>query len=172
MIFSAHITTQPASGKYPEQIFEAPLSTLNWTWVKFEDEHYNEFYGQFHGNPKCVALSPNNTVCFVLTNEFMYEIDRQNPSSYVVRDFWDCGCTLTNVTFMPNGTPLFSNDYVLFTINESFDYQVEIENPIHVDLITFVGWIDHFLHIDAVPFLSGEPIKLVFDANTMLLSIN
>ena len=85
-------------------------------------------------------------------------------------DFWDCGCTLTNVTFMPNGTPLFSNDYALFTINESFDDPVEIENPLHVDLITFDDWDEHLLHINAVTFLSGEPVKLVLDARTMLVS--
>ena len=170
MITSAQISTQPESGKYAEQIYEAPLSTLNWTWVKFEDEHYNEFYGQFHGSPKSIALSEKNPLCYVLTNEFLYEIDRHNPSNYVVRDFWDCGCTLTNVTFMPNGIPLFSNDYVLFTINNSFEEHVEIENPIQVDLIAFDAWEDHLLHINAETFFSPEPVKLVLDANTMVLS--
>ena len=172
MILSAQIMPQPVSGKYPEQIFEGPLSTQGWTWVKFEDEYYNEFYGQFHGTPNCVALSIKNAACYVLTDAFLYEIDCNNLSNYQVRDFWECNCKLQNVTFLPNGTPLFSDDYELFTINKSFDDKFEIKNPVHVDYIKFDYWEDNLLYINAKTFEDMQPIQLILDANTMRITVN
>ncbi|MCM3317488.1 hypothetical protein M3603_12710 [Rummeliibacillus stabekisii] len=178
MLLSAKITKQPISGKYPEQIFVAPFSTAEWTWVKFEDEDYNEFYGQFQGNPNTVALSPKNKFCYVLTDTFLYEIDSQSPSNYQVHDFWETGRTIRNVTFSPEGKPLFSDYYTIFTITKSIDELVQLENPkllensIPVDNIEFDNWEGHLLHINAETFLEGQPIKLIFDATTMRISEN
>ncbi|MGG0654926.1 hypothetical protein, partial [Rummeliibacillus pycnus] len=172
MIISAQITTQPLAGKYPEQIFKAPLSTQSWTWVKFEDEDYNEFYGQFQGKPSYVALSTKNNFCYVLTDTFLYEIDCETPSNYQVRDFWETGRTIRNVTFSPEGKLLFSGYYTIFTITKSIDELVELENPIPVDYIEFDNWEGHLLHISAQTLIEGQPIKLIFDAATMRFSEN
>ncbi|UQW96963.1 hypothetical protein M2M59_13625 [Rummeliibacillus sp. G93] len=178
MLLSATITKQPISGKYPEQIFVAPFSTAEWTWVKFEDENYNEFYGQFQGKPNTVALSPKNKFCYVLTDTFLYEIDCETLSNYQVLDFCERGLSITNVTFSPDGKPLFSDYYTIFTITKSIDELVQrensklIENSIPVGYIQFNNWEGHLLHINAETFLEGQPIKLIFNATTMRIFEN
>ena len=84
MLITAQLMELPISGTYPEKIYDAPFSTENWTWVKFEDESYDAFYGQFHGNPRTVILSTENLFCYVLTDTFLYEVNRENPSDFQV----------------------------------------------------------------------------------------
>lgn len=167
MIRTAIITEQPPAGKYTEQIFEAPTSTDRWTWVKFEDEDYNEFYGQFRGAPNSVGISHKHSTCYVVTSHYLYVIDCQNPANYTAQDFWDCGYTLKNFTVTPNGDPIFSDDYVIFTIGSSFEHQTILDTPIPVDMIQFQHWDNELLHISCEEFLVGTAVNLVLEADTM-----
>ncbi|TQR20049.1 hypothetical protein [Psychrobacillus vulpis] len=167
MIIHVQITEQPLAGKYPEQIFDAPISVEDWTWVKFEDENYNEFYGQFRGAPYSVAVSSKYATCYVLTGNYLYEIDCNNPTDYIAHDFWDLGHTLRNFTVTPNGDPIFSDDYTIFTIEGTLSQQQEINPPIDLDMIQFKHWDNQLLHISAEEFIIGKPVALILDANTM-----
>ena len=66
MITTAKITDAPISGLYTEKIYDAPISTKNWTWIKFETNEYETFYGQFKGAPLQIALSKQNPYFYVL----------------------------------------------------------------------------------------------------------
>jgi len=169
MITHAQITNQPISGKYPEQIFEAPVFDEDWTWIKFEDENYNEFYGQFPGAPNNVAVSTKYAICYVLTSNYLYEINCKNPSDYIANDFWDLGHTLKNLTVTPKGDPIFSDDYQVFTSEGSFTQQKEIISPIDLDMIQFKHWDNQLLHIHAEEFIVGTTVSLILDASTMTI---
>lgn len=126
MITTAQITRQPLAGLYEEVVFRAPTFAEQWTWVKFEDEMYNELVGQFPGAPVTVALSENNDLFYVLTDSFLFEVSRDDLGKYKCYDFWDTGSTLKNVTFTPNGIAIFSDDYHIFTTNGSFESKQQI----------------------------------------------
>ena len=174
MLLTAQITEPPISGTYPEKIYDAPFSTEDWAWVKFEDENYEAFYGQFRGKPRMVAISTENQFCYVLTDTFLYELNRENPSNFQVRDFDDTFRTIRNVTLSPDGKLILSDYYTIFTLDSPIchlpgqlvDAFVEIENPFNVDYIEFNAWKDHLLYISAQTYYEGEPIKLVFNATT------
>lgn len=172
MITTAQISAAPLSGSYNEKIYDAPISTNNWTWVKLETNEFETFYGQFKGAPLHVALSKQNPHFYVLTDSLLYEISRENSSLYIARDYYDMGGSITNVTLTPSGKLLLSNDYELFQIDtplckidgDLLDSRIEIDNPVHMDTIKFKDWHNNFLHIQANYFASNEPIKLYFDA--------
>lgn len=179
MLITAQLIELPISGTYPEKIYDAPFSTENWTWVKFEDESYDAFYGQFRGNPRTVILSTENLFCYVLTDTFLYEVNRENPSDFQVRDFIDDTFrTIRNVTLSPNGKLILSDYYTIFTINSPIcqlsglleDALIEIENPFNLDDIEFNEWQGNLLHINAQTFIVGEPIKLIYNATTYQFS--
>ena len=174
MITTTQITAPPISGLYVEKVYDAPISTENWTWVKLETNQYETFYGQFKGAPLQVAISLHNRYFYVLTDSLLYEINRENPSLYNARDYYDTGGSITNVTLTPSGELLLSNDYELFKVaaplckieGELSDARIEIENPIHIDNIEFKDWHNEQLHIQANYFATSEPIELYFDAMT------
>jgi len=65
----------------------------------------------------------------VLTSNFLYEINCKNPSDYIANDFWDLGHTFKNFTVTPKGDPIFSDDYKIFTSEESFPQQKKNHYP-------------------------------------------
>lgn len=53
MINQAQIINQPYSGEYDEKIYNlrSKCNSRDWTWVKFTNEDYTEWCGQFQGAP-------------------------------------------------------------------------------------------------------------------------
>lgn len=183
MLLTAEITEPPISGKYPEKIYDATFSTEDWTWIKFEDENYDTFYGQFRGKPRSVAISSENQYCYVLTDTFLYELNRDNPDDFQVKDFIDdVFRTIRNITLSPNGKLILSDYYTIFIINSPIcqisgrleDALIEIENPFSLDEIEFKEWENNLLHISAITFIVGEPINLIYNAtiNVFLEDVN
>lgn len=166
MITQGQMINQPLSGTYKEYVFNASESTNQWTWVKFQDEVYNEMVGQFPGAPNQVALSLKHPVFYVLTDAFLFEIHRDNLTHYTAYDFWELGTTFKNVTFTPEGMPIFSDDYTIFTFKESFETRNELPLPLELDMIQFGEWTGHLLTIDAEVFIEGQPVRLLLDAST------
>lgn len=174
MIIDIEITELPVSGMYPEKIYDAPSSTQEWTWVRFETDLYETFYGQFRGKPVNVAISPNNSYCYVLTESFLYEIDRENVAEFSFRDYEDAGRSIRNITFTPKGALLLSDYYTIFTVDAPLcrlsrnltEALIEIENPFHLDYIEFKNWDNNHLQIRAQVFLTGQPIELIYDSTT------
>lgn len=167
MIIHAQIAEQPIAGTFKEYLFSAPTSTEHWAWIKLLDDSYIESFGQFPGAPNQVALSTKQNLFYVLTQEFLFEIQRNDVTSYKYYDFWDLGSTFKNVTFTPKEMPIFSDDYHIFTIHESFENRKEFNLPFELDMIQFGIWTNHLLTIDAEVFIEGRPVKLVLDSQTM-----
>lgn len=166
MIKQTQIVGQPISGTYKEYVYNATESTEQWTWVKLVDEEYNETIGQFPGAPNQVALSLMHPVFYVLTDAFLFEIQREDLTNYEFYDFWDLGSTFKNVTFTPEGMPIFSDDYKIFTFQKSFETRHELPLPLDLDMIEFGDWNGHLLTIHAQEFFGGRPVRLVLNAQT------
>ncbi|MER1998445.1 MAG: hypothetical protein ABS882_01620 [Lysinibacillus sp.] len=174
MITSAQITAPPISGSYVEKVYDAPISTENWTWVKLEINQFETLYGQFKGLPIQVMLSEHIPYFYVLTDSLLYEICRENPSHYNARDYYDAGRSIRNITITPSGQLLLSDDYELFKVatplckieGELSAALVEIENIVHIDNIEFKVWHNEKLHIQANYFATSESVELYFDEMT------
>ncbi|MGE8204690.1 tyrosine-type recombinase/integrase [Heyndrickxia sp. NPDC080065] len=77
MIINAEIINQPYSGRYKERIYDvlSPWNSQSWTWVKFENEDFSEWCGEFRGLPWAVALSKKYNNVLVLTSDYLFKID-------------------------------------------------------------------------------------------------
>lgn len=174
MITTAQITAVPISGLYTEKIYDAPISTENWTWIKFETNEYETFYGQFKGAPLQIALSKHNPYFYVLTDSLLYEVSRENPSDYTTHDYYDFSGTITNLTLTPSGQLLLSSYYELLQANtplckiegDLLDTLTKILPPVAVDVIEFKDWHNDILHIQANYLGTSYPVNLYFDTNT------
>ncbi|WP_010304603.1 hypothetical protein [Kurthia senegalensis] len=174
MITTAKITAAPISGLYTEKIYDAPISTKNWTWIKFETNEYETFYGQFKGAPLQIALSKQNPYFYVLTDSLLYEVSRENPSDYTAYDQDDFWGTITNLTLTPSGQLLLSTYYELLQANmplfkiegDLLDTLIKIIPPVQIDVIEFKNWHNDQLHIQANYLGTSYPVNLYFDTNT------
>lgn len=174
MIQTAEITTTPISGLYSEHIFDAPIHTEHWTWIKFETDSYDTFYGQFKGEPRQIAISNENDCCYVLTDLLLYEINRAQPRQFTTLNYDDVGGLLRNVTLTPSGQVMLSDYYTIFIskqknldTSKEFEQQITpIETSIMIDYIEFKEWNNHLLSIHALDFYTQQPVQLTFNAQT------
>lgn len=179
MLQSAIFTDMPISGTYPEQIFAATQSSDIWSWVRFEDEDFNISYGQFQGEAKAVAISSHSDYCYVLTSDFLYEIQRSDPSTFTVQDPWDNHYLIKNITFSPKGQLIFSDYYDVFTIEQTNKplptdletISIKIENNIENGYLQFNQWEGHLLSIQVEPpYGTDYFIEIILDSRTMTLT--
>ena len=77
MIIEAKIISRPYSGEYTERIYdnESDWNSQNWTFVKFTNDDYSEWCGEFRGFPVDVSISPQNKIILVLTSDYLYQLD-------------------------------------------------------------------------------------------------
>ncbi len=52
MISKAELINQSYSGQYKEKIYDipSPWNSQDWTWVKFENDDFDEWCGEFRGS--------------------------------------------------------------------------------------------------------------------------
>lgn len=77
LITKVEIIDQPYSGQYKERIYDisSPWNSQHWTWVKFENEDFSEWCGEFREHPRAVAFSKKYRNVLVLTSDFLFKID-------------------------------------------------------------------------------------------------
>lgn len=179
MLQSAEFADMPISGTYPEQIFMATQSSDVWSWVRFEDEDFNISYGQFQGEAKAIAISSLSDYCYVLTSNYLYEFQRNDPSVFTVQDLWDNDYLIKNITFSPQGQLIFSDYFDIFTIehaNKSLPtdlkaISIEIENNIEQGYLQFNQWEGFLLSIQVEPpYGTDYFIEIILDSRTMTLT--
>lgn len=61
MIIDVNIVNQPLSGEYEEWIYDisSQWNSQKWTWIKFTNDDFYEWCGEFRGEARGVALSKN-----------------------------------------------------------------------------------------------------------------
>lgn len=77
MIIKAEIISQPYSGEFKERIYdiESPWNSQNWTFIKFTENDYSDWCGQFRGFPESVQVSEKYQIVLVLSSDYLFVLD-------------------------------------------------------------------------------------------------
>lgn len=166
MITKAEIVNQPYSGQYKEKIYDisSPWNSQNWTWVKFEDEDFNEWCGEFRGAPRDAALSMEYNKILVLTSDYLYQLDLNSGEliEYEMQPQYQC------LTVTPTGEFLLANYHIIEKIESSLRDKKTVESPIEMDEIEFHSWSNNKLSITCDEFLNwSNHVELELDGDTL-----
>ncbi|HWI48064.1 MAG TPA: hypothetical protein VNU45_07580, partial [Rummeliibacillus sp.] len=114
MIIKVEIKDQPISGQFEEKIYDiSNPTTQEWTWVKFEDENYHEWYGQFRGLPKSIALSTKYNIVLVLTSDYLIELDCKNGEMTAFESINEEQKIYQDLTVTPDGDFIIPDYYTI-----------------------------------------------------------
>lgn len=170
MIINAEIIPQPYAGIYLEKIYDipSPWNPLDWTWVKFLNDDYTEWCGEFRGLPRNVALSKKYNVVLILTSDYLYQIDC-NSAKLIEYEFQH---QYKNLTVIPSGEFLLSDDYRIDITKTSLNDKQPIKSPLGMDNIEFGIWCDNILKISCDEFLNWDNhVELAFNSKTLEITI-
>ncbi|WP_368657069.1 hypothetical protein AB3Z07_13585 [Metabacillus halosaccharovorans] len=170
MITKAEIINQPYSGQYKERIYDitSPWNSQNWSWVKFEDEYFNEWCGEFRGSPRAVARSNKHKKVLVLTSDYLFQVDcvSEELTEYESQPQYQC------LTVSPSGDFIISDYYSIEKIELTLNDKRKLESPIKMDSITFHGWSKIKLLIKCDEFLNwSKHVDLELDGDTLEINI-
>ncbi|WP_019152405.1 hypothetical protein [Robertmurraya massiliosenegalensis] len=170
MITKAEIISQPISGKYKERIYdiESSWNSPNWTWVRFEDEDFNEWCGEFRGSPRGIAVSTKYKTVLVLTSDYLFQVDCDSGELTE----YESDPQYQSVTVTPSGDFIIADYYGLEKIESSIKDKKSIESQINMDSIKFQGWNNNKLLITCDEFLNWEHhLELELDGDTLEFTI-
>ncbi|MEI4771431.1 hypothetical protein WAX74_17530 [Psychrobacillus sp. FJAT-51614] len=170
MITKADIINQPYSGQYKERIYDIPSSwnSPNWTWVKFEDENFNEWCGEFRGSPMGVALSKKHNQVLVLTSDYLFQVDCGNGglTEYESQPQYYC------LTVTPSGDFIIADYYEIEKIGSKLKDKKPLESPIKMDKVEFHSWSNNKLLIKCDEFLNWDNhMELELEGDTLEITI-
>ncbi|MGM9988654.1 MAG: hypothetical protein ACI35O_15730 [Bacillaceae bacterium] len=170
MITKADIIDLPYSGQYRERIYDIASSwnSPNWTWVKFEDEYFNEWCGAFRGSPREIAISKKHDKVLVLTSDYLFEIDcnSEELTDYESQPQYQC------ITVTPSGDFIIADYYAIEKIESTLKDKRLLESPIKMDIIKFNGWTNNKLLITCDEFLNwSNHVELELDGDTLEITI-
>lgn len=170
MIIKAEIIDRPYSGLYKERIYDvsSPWNSQNWTWVKFLDDDYNEWCGEFRGSPKSIAISKKYNRVLVLTSDYLFLLDCYSKE-LIEYEFQP---QYQNLTVTPAGDFLVADYYNMNIIKSSLKDKKPVDSPIKMDMIKFGSWSDNKLIIICDEFLNwNNHIELEFNSDTLGIAI-
>src|SRR5690606_41270736 len=82
MIIKVEIISQPYSGEFKERIYDikSPWNSQNWSFIKFTEDDYSEWCGQFRGFPQNAQISLKNKIILVLTSDYLFQLDSKTAN--------------------------------------------------------------------------------------------
>ena len=168
MIIKAEIIVQPKSGHYKERIYDisSQWNSQEWTWVKFENDDFNEWCGEFRGSPRGVAISKKYKNVLVLTSDYLYQVNCQSEEL----NEYESQSLYQNITVTPFGDFIVANDYFMEKIGSTLDDKILLDIPAEIDGIKFNGWTDNLLSITCEDY-SGKHIAMELDSETLEITI-
>ena len=171
MITSIEFIDKPYSGEYKERIYdnENPWNSSDWTFVKFTEENYDEWCGQFRGAPIKLAISNIDQTILILTSDYLFSIDSKFGNLINMKE----RTGYINLTAIPNGDFLVSDYYNIEKISSDLLKLTNIKSPIPMDMIKFKNWNDEFLNILCDEFINWEnkDVELLFNSKSNILEI-
>jgi len=170
MIEEAKIIDQPYSGEFEERIYdnESVWNSPNWSWIKFVNDDYTEWCGQFRGSPRQVALSKKYNTVLVLTSDYLFQLNRLSGNLTEIESM----PLHHNLTVAPNGEYLIADYYRIEKIQNSISLKMEIKSPIPMDTIEFGGWNDDKLIITCREFENWDRhLTMEYDCNTDKIAV-
>lgn len=170
MIIEAEIISQPYSGEYTERIYdnESVWNSQGWTFIKFINDNYSEWCGQFRGFPTQVAYSKQNKIILVLTSDYLFQLDIETANLIDIED----QPQYQNLTVAPNGDFILADYYNFEKVTTSIKQKTSIESPIQMDLIKFKNWANSKLEFTCDEFLNWERhLVMFYDSQTNKIEI-
>lgn len=170
MIIKAEIISQPYSGEYNEKVYdnENAWNSQNWTFIKFTNNDYSEWCGQFRGFPREVAISTIQDIVLVLTSDYLFQLDRETGN---LTDFEDKP-QYQNLTTAPNGNFILADYYNFEKITISIKHKIPVESPIQMDIIKFKNWDKTKLEFTCDEFLNWDRhLTMTYDSETNKIEI-
>ncbi|MFJ7738835.1 hypothetical protein ACIQ2D_21240 [Lysinibacillus sp. NPDC097287] len=174
LICNAEIIEQPYSGQFEERIYDIsnPSNSQDWTWIKFEDEHYHEWCGQFRGAPQAVALSSKYNKVLVVTSDYLFQIDCVSGEITDFESIVETQNIYQDLTVTPFGDFIIADYYNIEKIGETIHNRQPLASPIEMDMIKFNGWSESKLSIICEEFLiEDSEVVLELDAKRFEISI-
>lgn len=170
VIIKAEIINQPYSGQYKEKIYDIASSwnSQNWTWIKFEEENFHEWCGEFRDSPRAVALSNKHNKILVLTSDYLFQVDCYSGevTAYESQPPYQC------LTVTPSGDFIIADYYDIEKIESTLNDKILLKSPIKMDTVTFHGWSNNKLLITCDEFLNlGNRVKLEMDGDTFEITV-
>lgn len=170
MIIEAEIISQPYSGEYRERIYDNKSSwnSQNWTFIKFINNDYSEWCGQFRGFPSQVAISKAKNIILVLTSDYLYQLDRETVNLTDLEEQTE----YLHLTVTPNGDFILADYHNLEKITISIKDKELIESPIQMDLIEFKNWQNSKFEFTCEEFLKWDGhLIMIYDYQTNKIEI-
>ncbi|MBK3496125.1 hypothetical protein JFL43_14910 [Viridibacillus sp. YIM B01967] len=170
MITKAEIIEQPYSGQFKERIYDIsnPWNSQDWTWIKFEDENYNEWCGQFRGAQQAVALSSKHNKVLVATFDYLFQIDCVSGEMTEYESI----NTYQDLTVTPFGDFIITDYYNIEIIGKTINDRQLLYIPIAIDMIKFNGWSENTLSISCEELgIVDSKIELELDVTTFEINI-
>lgn len=170
MIIEAEIISQPYSGEYAERIYdnESAWNSQSWTFIKFINDDYSEWCGQFRGFPKKVAISTIQDIILVLTSDYLFQLDRETGNL----TNWEDKPQYQNLTVAPNGDFILADYYNFEKVTTSITQKEPIESPIQMDIIEFKDWEKSKLEFTCDEFLNWDRhLTMTYDSETNKIEI-
>lgn len=165
LITKAEIIEQPYSGQFKERIYDIPntRNSQDWTWIKFGDENYNEWCGQFGGELQAVALSSKHNKFLVVTFDYLFEIDCVSGE---MTDYEPTN-TYKDLTVTPFGDFIIADYYNIAIIRGAIKDRYFLDIPIQMDMIKLNGWSESKLSISCEELgVADSKVELELDAKT------
>ncbi len=170
MIIEAEIISQPYSGEYTERIYdnESAWNSQSWTFIKFTNDDYSEWCGQFRGFPRQVGVSKFRDIVLVLTSDYLFQLDRKTGDLKELEDQPQC----QNLTTTPNGDFILADYYSFEKVTTSIKQRELIESPIQMDIIEFKKWDNEKLEFTCDEFLNWDRhLTMTYNSETNKIEI-
>lgn len=169
MIIDVEIMSQPLAGEYEERIYDisSQWNSQKWTWVKFTNDDFSEWCGEFRGEPKGVALSKKYNQILILTSDYLYQLDCLNEE---IREYKEQP-QYQNLTVTPSGDFIVADYYDIELIKTTIRDTKLLDSPIKMDMIKFCKWNNNKLLIVCEEFLNwGNSVVLELDGDTFKIT--
>ncbi|RVT77455.1 hypothetical protein EOD40_06520 [Flavobacterium sufflavum] len=170
MIIQAEIISQPYSGEYTERIYdnESAWNSQSWAFIKFVEEDYYEWCGQFRGFPKQVAISTPKKIVLVLTSDYLYQLDIETGNLTELED----QPQYQNLTVAPNGDFILADYYNFEKVTTNIKQKISIESSIQMDMIEFKNWQKSKLEFTCDEFVNWDRhLTMTYDSETNKIEI-
>jgi hypothetical protein len=165
MIIEAEIISQPYAGEFLERIYdnESAWNSQSWSYIKFTNDDYMEWCGQFRGSPRQVAISIIRDIILVLTSDYLYQLKRDIGTLVKLKDNPQYRSLITT----PNGDFVIADYYNIEKITTSITDTKRIECDIQMDMIKFKKWNESKLEFTCNEFLNwGRHLVMTYDCDS------
>lgn len=170
MIIEAEIIAQPYLGAYTERIYdnESPWNSDCWAFIKFTNDDYTDWCGQFRGFPIQVAISTKNKSVLVLTSDYLFQLDIHTANIIDIED----RPQYHNLTVAPNGDFILADYYNFEKVTTSIKDKEPIDSPIRMDMVAFKKWEKEKLEFTCDEFLNWDRhLSMIYDSRTNKIAI-